>query len=85
MLPVDITAIGASYYVGNCHKVDVRTERLWLYLRHAAKRDHLIPSTLSATTDSTHRTDCSRFHLLFDWTGTDDPTPYQCRYRGQSK
>ncbi len=75
MLPVDVTAIGASYYAGNCHK--------WLGapkgsgFLHAAERVRadLKPAVISHGWNST-RTDRSRFHLMFDWTGTADPSPY---------
>ncbi len=75
MLPLDLDGIGASFYVGNCHK--------WLCapkgsgFLHAADRvrSEVLPAVVSHGFNSARR-DRSRFHQLFDWTGTADPTPY---------
>ena len=75
ILDLKIEKFGCDYYVGNCHKwlcAPKGSAFLWVA---PSKQEGLVPVTVSLGYKK-QAPGQSRFHALFDWTGTQDPSAY---------
>jgi isopenicillin-N epimerase len=77
MLPLDVRRIGAAYYTGNCHKWLCAPKGAGFLHVRPDRQDSIHPAVISHGYN-TPRPQSSRLQDLFDWTGTDDPTPWLC-------
>jgi isopenicillin-N epimerase len=76
MVPLDLDRLGASYTVGNCHKwLGAPKGAGFLHVR-ADRRADVAPTVVSHGWNGRWHGSSSRFHALFDWPGTFDPSPW---------
>jgi isopenicillin-N epimerase len=77
MLALEVPKIGAAWYTGNLHKWCCAPKGAAFLWTHPERRGTTFPLSISHGFNMPTETR-DRHRLLFDWTGTDDPTPWLC-------
>lgn len=74
---LDLGALGAAYYTGNCHKWLCTPKGSALLHVRADRRDRVMPTVISHGAN-TPREGMTRLQDQFDWPGTQDFSPWLC-------
>jgi isopenicillin-N epimerase len=76
MVALELEALGAAYYTANFHKWTCAPKGAAMLWARADRQAELHPTVISHGYASQRAR--KRFLEEFDWTGTDDPTPWLC-------
>ncbi len=74
-LPLDLSSLGASWYAGNLHKWVCAPKGSAFLQTREDRREMTVPTVVSHAWNNP-LPGSSRYLGLFDWTGTDDMTPW---------
>ena len=74
MVSLDLESLGASFVVGNCHKWMCAPKGAGFLYAREDRQHALVPTAVSHGWNTRPAENRSRFHHLFDWVGTDDPS-----------
>jgi isopenicillin-N epimerase len=77
MVDLDVSAIGAAYYSGACHKWLCAPKGAGFLHVRRDRQEGIVPTTVSHGLTAV-RSDRSRFQSLFGWIGSFDPSPALC-------
>lgn len=77
-VPLELDELGALAYTGNCHKWLCTPKGSALLWVRRDWQDRVRPTSISHGATTLPDAPRSRFLEEFDWTGTDDPTPWLC-------
>jgi len=77
-VPLALDELGALAYTGNCHKWLCTPKGSALLWVRRDWQDRVRPTSISHGATTLPDAPRSRFLEEFDWTGTDDPTPWLC-------
>jgi isopenicillin-N epimerase len=75
-VPLDLAALGASWYTGNLHKWVCAPKGAAFLATRPDRVEHTYPVVISHGWNTPMVGGQSRYHALFDWLGTDDMTPW---------
>ena len=75
MVPLDVDALGVSYYTSNCHKWLCAPKASGFLVTREDRRDRTVPTVISHAWNQPWGA-LSRYESLFAWMGTHDPSAW---------